>query len=494
MASLFLDSVFEQVQAIPPGPNASDYLQTLKSFVDSKLKDSSVHNNAFDLAWEAHTFLTTRQRTSTTTPAQMIACLLLVQSLACDNTSLDAESPFLPMLLQDALSLLQDYSETSAHVLYRDCVLDLLDAILPGVLDPEQLSVLTGDTLTEEFPDEHKEALASSIKEFMSTSQDDNYVNPRIWATTETELKDATFLLGSESLMDPPLSKEEFFRPSPGVSAPFCRPLPPPLLPICGYGDDDYPLLDEEKNEFMEYVQAELQWLTPTNLRLMMLPEEEEDQKESQQYRRAVDLLQTQAFVTPLSPADQRVLLEAFGSSKPTTSKQGTTNSVGAEQDEQVRIQLVKDSGLTPQNLPRLVEQNPLVAHECLLVILQTASEMQKNEYLSALVGMDMTLHVMEVVNRLATYSVSDGNAEPLLHPEYINLFITSCIASCENIPDRHAQNRLVRLVCVFIQSLLRNKIVNVEDIFFEVQAFCIEFSRIREAAALFKLLKTRQV
>ncbi|CAL8096493.1 unnamed protein product [Calicophoron daubneyi] len=145
---------------------------------------------------------------------------------------------------------------------------------------------------------------------------------------------------------------------------------------------------------------------------------------------------------------------------------------------------LVPNLGVTPENLPSLVNCNPVIAIEVLQLLVNSP---QKEDYYKALVSMDLTVHSMEVVNRLTS--------KVEWPPEFTHRYISNCMQSCQSIPDKSLQQRHVRLVCVLIRSLICNKILDIhnENILVEVQTFCLEFNKVADARNLYRLIKNTQ-
>jgi len=57
-----------------------------------------------------------------------------------------------------------------------------------------------------------------------------------------------------------------------------------------------------------------------------------------------------------------------------------------------------RNVGVTPEVMPELVENNPVVSIDILLKIIEEGDNI--HEYLSSITDMDMSVHSMEVVNR----------------------------------------------------------------------------------------------
>jgi hypothetical protein len=359
------------------------------------------------------------------TPTQRLVALFLLWDLY--KSEQITSNPFLPVLLDTVVKPTAAWER------------NFLGYVLSQNVPKELPRKITKDciNLLETAQLQHPPDIEALKKEWKDKQQSAGSVlAPRHGGVLPASIADPQDLVGQPTQRQEPsllhLAQEQYFRPC-SFEPQFVRPAPLVLEPS----------------------EDEVMWLNPCGVHMVQWDYSMcGDSSRGTQVRE----LMAKAFKGPLVPQQQQqVLLE-----------------LGAD------AKLVYHCGLTPRRLPELVENNPLIAIE---VLLRLMSSQQITDYLSALVNMEMSLHSMEVVNRLTT-AVD-------LPREFVHLYISNCITSCESIRDKYMQSRLVRLVCVFLQSLIRNKIIDVQDLFIEVQAFCIEFSRIREAAGLFRLLKT---
>ncbi|MCJ1296941.1 hypothetical protein MMC34_008510 [Xylographa carneopallida] len=144
---------------------------------------------------------------------------------------------------------------------------------------------------------------------------------------------------------------------------------------------------------------------------------------------------------------------------------------------------------LFPQQLPALVDKNPSVATALLLALLTSTSTAPNtaSAYLSALLQCELSLHSMEVVSRLSSQQPA------ALSSDFLVQYCHRGMEGCRAIADRYGQSRMVRLLCVFCQSLLRERDGSGSGLYVllnEMMGFCVEFSKVKEATQLYRTLK----
>ena len=186
-----------------------------------------------------------------------------------------------------------------------------------------------------------------------------------------------------------------------------------------------------------------------------------------------VELLQ-RAQKSHLSSSDRHALSSTFASSAA------------------VPTQLTQQHAFTPQQLPALVDKNPSVATAFLLALLSSSvssSAETASAYLAALLQCELSLHSMEVVSRLSSVQPA------VLSSDFLVSYCHRGMEGCRAISDRYGQSRMVRLLCVFCQSLLREREGRsggggLYVLLSEMMGFCVEFSKVKEATQLYRTLK----
>eukprot|EP00931_Biecheleriopsis_adriatica_P028431 TRINITY_DN16950_c0_g2_i1.p1 TRINITY_DN16950_c0_g2~~TRINITY_DN16950_c0_g2_i1.p1 ORF type:complete len:454 (-),score=95.38 TRINITY_DN16950_c0_g2_i1:82-1443(-) len=167
------------------------------------------------------------------------------------------------------------------------------------------------------------------------------------------------------------------------------------------------------------------------------------------------------------------LMADAFSRALKSQEKEELISQLGESQD-------VLRSGLTPARLGLLVEHNPPIAIECLVKL---AMLRHLPQYLTSLVAMSMSLQSIEVVFRLI-HAIE-------VPQKFIRAFYLKCIRACSEMKhNSENQTRTVRLLCAFLQGVLKSKKFDVSTCLPELQAFCIEFSAVKEAGSCHRMLR----
>lgn len=173
-------------------------------------------------------------------------------------------------------------------------------------------------------------------------------------------------------------------------------------------------------------------------------------------------------------------------------------------------VTLLPSDLLSTSTLPALVDTNPQLARGLVLLTLAHGSKVQRKEVVSAFSYVPITLPALEIVNDVVL------SKTPLLTYDEVCILVHEVlengIRSAEAMgglgaavrgldsngmspgggaggmaATRQAQSRHVKLLCLFIQSLLRNDVVDLQQLYYQIQDIGVKFMFVKEARELWR-------
>lgn len=172
-----------------------------------------------------------------------------------------------------------------------------------------------------------------------------------------------------------------------------------------------------------------------------------------------------------------------------------------ASQPEKIAQQLEENyfEKLTPNQFSSLAVNNDKIATE-LLVSLQASNSksFMLEQFTSILFDMPATIHSFNIINNFLL-KVFNKKKNPLLDSEKkiyedkLAIFLKKSMDSLNYERDASQLRVRVRLLCCFIQSLLRKKLLDAESWAPELQNLALSYPDIREAIDLLKLISTKK-
>jgi len=147
--------------------------------------------------------------------------------------------------------------------------------------------------------------------------------------------------------------------------------------------------------------------------------------------------------------------------------------------------QLVDQIEIDTSILVKLLSHNPTIANSLIDSILNHNYPDRENLLTNILPRLDLELLSLDCINRLV--STDAENVDKLLSQDeknhLLHLYIANAIREIDEMPQ--VQTRKIRLLCLFLDNLLRKGIIDAEEFFYEFQEIRYRFIWVKEARNL---------